>query len=81
MTGSSPQCLPVDTVIAINKQQARGRVCLFDYGGVWMLRYVPLFRSFLGTDGVARFTRRLRLFYSSLLRGIRFLMGINEQLG
>lgn len=33
MTGSSPQCLPVDTVIAINKQQARGRVCLFDYGG------------------------------------------------
>lgn len=80
MTGSSPQCLSVDTVIAINKQQARGGSASLIMG-VGCCAMCPLFRSFLGTDGVARFTRRLRLFSSSLLRGIRFLMGINEQLG
>ncbi len=42
MTGSSPQCLSVDTVIAINKQQARGGSASLIMGG-WMLRYVPPF--------------------------------------
>ena len=47
MTGSSPQCLPVDTVIAINKQQTRGRGCLLEYGGLDAALCAP-FQEFFG---------------------------------